>query len=104
MWQAEAVKELTLSASPATAVGEQTLTLANRRYSTVLIVELKFFYRTSTHGTLLFTEFTCRSIKNLPVKNAVQVGMRNELHVIDTSDPNTEFEMYGTKILPPNRT
>ena len=30
--------------------------------------------------------------------------MRNELHVIDTSDPNTEFEMYGTKILPPNRT
>ena len=42
--------------------------------------------------------------KKLPVKNAVQVGMRNELHVIDTSDPNTEFEMYGTKILPPNRT
>ena len=37
MWQAEAVKELTLSASPATAVGEQTLTLANRRYSTVRI-------------------------------------------------------------------
>ena len=36
MWQAEAVKELTLSASPATAVGEQTLTLANRRYSTVV--------------------------------------------------------------------
>jgi len=33
MWQA--VKELTLSASTATAVGEQTLTLANRRYSTV---------------------------------------------------------------------
>ena len=30
--------------------------------------------------------------------------MRNELNVIDTSDPNTEFEMYGTKILPPNRT
>ena len=37
MWQAEAVKELTLSASPATAVGEQTLTLANRRYSTVIV-------------------------------------------------------------------
>ena len=36
MWQAEADKELTLSASPATAVGEKTLTLANRRYSTVL--------------------------------------------------------------------
>jgi len=35
MWQAEAVKELTLSASPAKAVGEQTLTLANRRYSMV---------------------------------------------------------------------
>ena len=35
MWQAEAVKELTLPASPATAVGEQTLTLANWRYSTV---------------------------------------------------------------------
>ena len=35
MWQAKADKELTLSASPATAVGEQTLTLANRRYSTV---------------------------------------------------------------------
>ena len=41
MWQAEAVKELTLSASPATAVGEQTLTLANRRYSTVCIVSTK---------------------------------------------------------------
>ena len=38
MWQAEADTELTLSASPATAaVGELTLTLANWRYSTVLI-------------------------------------------------------------------
>ena len=37
MWQAEADTELTLSASPATAVGEQTLTLANRRYSTVIL-------------------------------------------------------------------
>ena len=37
MWQAEAVKELTLSASTATAVGELTLTLAIWRYiSTVL--------------------------------------------------------------------
>ena len=44
MWQAEAVKELTLSASPATAVGEQTLTLANRCYSTVLsgLCEINF--------------------------------------------------------------
>ena len=40
MWQAEADKELTLSAWPATAVGEQTLTLANRRYSTVLALNL----------------------------------------------------------------
>ena len=36
MWQAEADTELTLSASPATAVGQLTLTLANWRYSTVL--------------------------------------------------------------------
>ena len=45
MWQAEADTELTLSASPATAVGQLTLTLANWRYSTVLtqtfIVKLK---------------------------------------------------------------
>ena len=41
MWQAEADKELTLSASPVTAVGEQTLTLANRRYSTVGIEGLE---------------------------------------------------------------
>ena len=40
MWQAEADKELTVSAWPATAVGEQTLTLANRRYSTVIFVRL----------------------------------------------------------------
>ena len=38
MWQAEADKELTLSAWPATAVGEQTLTRAKRRYSTVHVV------------------------------------------------------------------
>ena len=31
MWQAEADRELTLSASPATAVGQLTLTLANWR-------------------------------------------------------------------------
>ena len=37
MLQAEADTELTLSASPATAVGEQTLTLANRRYSTLIL-------------------------------------------------------------------
>ena len=35
MWQAEADIELTLSASPATGVGELTLTMANWRYSTV---------------------------------------------------------------------
>ena len=42
MPQAEAVKELTLSAWPATAVGEQALTLANRRYSTVARTQLHF--------------------------------------------------------------
>ena len=36
MWQAEADTELTLSASPATAVGQKALALAKRRYSTVL--------------------------------------------------------------------
>ena len=36
MWQAEADKELTLSASPTTAVGQKALAMAKRRYSTVL--------------------------------------------------------------------
>ena len=36
MWQAEADTELTLSASPATAVGQKALALAKRRYSTVI--------------------------------------------------------------------
>ena len=36
MWQAEANTELTLSASPTTAVGQKALALAKRRYSTVL--------------------------------------------------------------------
>ena len=35
MWQAEADTELTLSASPTTAVGQTALALAKRRYSTV---------------------------------------------------------------------
>ena len=35
MWQAEADTELTLSASPATAVGKLTLTLVNWRYNLV---------------------------------------------------------------------
>ena len=35
MWQAEADTELTLSASPTTAVGQKALVLARRRYSTV---------------------------------------------------------------------
>ena len=52
MWQAEADKELTLSASPATAVGEQTLTLANRRYSTV------FKYFKNKNMRLRFMHFT----------------------------------------------
>ena len=39
MWQAEADTELTLSASPTTAVGQKALALAKRRYSTVIIFE-----------------------------------------------------------------
>ena len=35
MWQAEADTELTLSASPTTAVGQKALALAKRRYSMV---------------------------------------------------------------------
>ena len=35
MWQAEADTEMTLSASPTTAVGQKALALAKRRYSTV---------------------------------------------------------------------
>ena len=35
MWQAEGDTELTLSASPTTAVGQKALALAKRRYSTV---------------------------------------------------------------------
>ena len=35
MWHAEADTELTLSASPITAVGQKTLALAKRHYSTV---------------------------------------------------------------------
>ena len=38
MWQAEADTELTLSASPNTAVGQKALALAKRRYSTVHII------------------------------------------------------------------
>ena len=41
MWQAEADTELTLFASPATAVGQKALALAKRCYSTV-------------HGKILF--------------------------------------------------
>ena len=37
MWQAEADTELTLSASPTTAVGQKALALAKRRYSTVIL-------------------------------------------------------------------
>ena len=36
MWQSEADAKLTLPASPATAVGQLTITLANWRYCTVL--------------------------------------------------------------------
>ena len=36
LWQAEADTELTMSASPTTAVGLKALALAKRRYSTVL--------------------------------------------------------------------
>ena len=36
MWQAEADTEVTLSASPTTAVGQKALALAKRRYSTVV--------------------------------------------------------------------
>ena len=39
MWQAEADTELTLSASPTTAVGQKALALAKRRYSTVLTLQ-----------------------------------------------------------------
>ena len=39
MWQAEADTELTLSASPTTAVGQKALALAKRRYSTVPCLE-----------------------------------------------------------------
>ena len=35
MWQAEADTELTLSASPTTAVGQKALALAKRHYSMV---------------------------------------------------------------------
>ena len=37
MWQAEADADLTLSASPTTAVGQKALALAKRRYSTVVV-------------------------------------------------------------------
>ena len=36
MWQAEADTELTMSASPATEVGQLTLTMANWRYCMVM--------------------------------------------------------------------
>jgi len=48
MWQAEADTEMTLSASPVTAVGQLTLTLANWRYSTVCEVHT---YSTHHHLT-----------------------------------------------------
>ena len=43
MWQAEADTELTLSASPTTAVGQKALALAKRRYSTVVFLKPIFF-------------------------------------------------------------
>ena len=42
MWQAEADTELTLSASPTTAVGQKALALAKRRYSTVAHTAAQF--------------------------------------------------------------
>ena len=39
-WQAEADTELTLSASPTTAVGQKALALAKRRYSTVMDMDM----------------------------------------------------------------
>ena len=59
MWQAEADEELTLSASPATAVGEQTLTLANRRYSTV--VESQDFGHNARLWGVKITPYTPKS-------------------------------------------
>ena len=41
MWQAEADTELTLYASPTTAVGQKALAMAQRRYSTVVKFEAK---------------------------------------------------------------
>ena len=38
MWQAEADTELTLSASPTTAVGQKALAMVKRRYSTVQVL------------------------------------------------------------------
>ena len=41
MWQAEADTELTMSASPATAVGQLTLTIAKWSYCTVIVKQVK---------------------------------------------------------------
>ena len=55
MWQGEADTELTLSASPATAVGQLTLTLANWRYSTVCTIVMMLEIKTDLFmpGSLL---------------------------------------------------
>ena len=42
------------------------------------------------------------SIWFLPMTKAAQVGTRNEQQVIDTSDPSTELQTYGTYIFPRN--
>ena len=60
MWQAEADTELTLSASPTTAVGQKALALAKRRYSTVHRRLLWFgseFHSTITAKLLLGIHF-----------------------------------------------
>ena len=58
LWQAEADTELTLSASPTTAVGQKALAMAKRRYSTVIKIRLLiyvFAFRTLRMAQKSFT-------------------------------------------------
>ena len=56
MWQAEADTELTLSASPTTAVGQKALALAKRRYSTVSCCHRVYGFLEG-HAFLFWTTF-----------------------------------------------
>ena len=57
------------------------------------------------YSNKIYVNYFCQSDVSLwflPMTKAAQVGTRNEQQVIDTSDPSTELQTYGTYIFPRN--